>query len=339
MSDVYSETPPDHLTTYVTPTDALFVRHHWEVEPPDPDEWELAIDGEVLRPCRLRLARLREMPSTTVTCVLESSGDGRAFYDPPTPGLAWKHGAVGNARWTGVRVRDLLEAAGVRPGVRHLHAAGADDPRPGEPPFLRSLPIEKAIDDAIVAYEMNGEALPVLHGAPARLVVPGWAGEHWMKWLTRLSARPEEATGYFQEEDYRYPIRPGKPGVAIDPARMVPITEHFVKSQITQAPSRAQVGAPETIRGWAFSGTPDVDKVEISDDDGASWTTADLDPEHDPYAWRLWSCRWTPGRTGRLRLQARATDCRGSIQPRAAVWNPGGYLHNAWHSVEVDVAP
>jgi sulfite oxidase len=296
------------------------------------------VDGEVLRPLRLTLAELKQLPSSTVTCVLECSGNGRSLYRPRIPGVPWGHGAVGNARWTGVRVRDLLERAGVKPGARHLQAAGTDEPPPGTPQFLRSIPLEKTVADAILAYEMNGEPLPPLHGSPARLVVPGWAGQHWMKWVGKLSPRAEEATGFFMDTDYCYPVRPGAPGVPIEPGDMRPITELFVKSQITQAPERARVGVEVTIRGLAWSGAPDVAKVEVSDDDGATWTTADLDPEHDLYAWRLWSFPWTPRRAGRAQLHARATDSRGSVQPREAMWNPGGYLHNGWHSVEIGVS-
>jgi sulfite oxidase len=185
---------------------------------------------------------------------------------------------------------------------------------------------------------MNGEPLPAIHGAPARLVVPGWSGNHWMKWLGRLSVRAEEQTGYFMEEEYRYPVHPGPPGVSIPPSEMRPVTELFVESTITSAPARARVGGVETIRGFAFSGAPDVAKVDVSDDGGATWTPARLDPRHDPFAWRLWSLSWTPRRTGCVRVTARATDSRGSVQPRDAVWNPGGLLHNGWHSVEVDVS-
>jgi sulfite oxidase len=244
---------------------------------------------------------------------------------------------VGNARWKGVRVRDLLEKAGLKAGARHLHSAGTDVPPAGEPAFLRSIELEKALADAIVAWEMNGEPLPALHGAPARLVVPGWAGDHWMKWLARLSPQAEERTGYFMDEEYRFPVRPGQPGAAIDPAEMRPITELFVKSTITKAPGVARVRVADAISGFALSGAPDVSKVEISDDDGSTWSAADLDSRLDPYAWQLWSFRWTPKRSGRVRVRARATDSRGRVQPRHAVWNPGGFLHNGWHSVEVHV--
>ena len=337
MSDVSVETPLDRLTSYITPNDDFFVRHHSPTEPPDSAAWSLTVDGEVERPVRLSLEELKRFPRTTVTCVLECAGNGRSLYQPSVQGLPWGRGAAGNASWAGARVRDLLEKAGVKSGARHLHSAGTDDPPAGEAPYLRSVELEKALADAIVAWEMNGEPLPALHGAPARLVVPGWAGDHWMKWLARLSPQVGERTGYFMDVEYRFPVRPGPPGVAIDPAEMRPITELFVKSTISRAPAAARVGIAETISGFAFSGAPDVAKVEISDDDGSTWKAADLDPRRDPYAWRLWSFQWTPRRAGRIRVSARATDSRGSVQPREAVWNPGGFLHNGWHSVEIDV--
>jgi sulfite oxidase len=337
VTDVSSETPLDRLTSYLTPNDDFFVRHHWPADAPAVADWALVLDGEVTRPLRLSLPELKEFPVATVTCMLACAGNGRSSYEPAVPGLAWGPGAVGNARWTGARVRDLLEKAGLKAGARHLHTAGRDDPPAGEAPYLRSVVLEKALADAVVAWEMNGEPLPAIHGAPARLVVPGWSGNHWMKWLARLSPQAEERTGYFMDQEYRYPVRPGEPGVAIDPAEMRPITELFVASTITKAPGAASAGVPATVSGFAFSGAPDVSKVEISDDDGTTWEAADLDPRHDPYAWRLWSFLWTPRGVGRTRVTARATDSRGSVQPRDAVWNPGGFLHNGWHSVEVDV--
>jgi sulfite oxidase len=327
MTDVSVETPLDRLTTYITPNNAFFVRHHWPAAAPDPRDWALVVGGEVSTPLRLSLGDLKNLPSSSVTCVLECSGNGRSFYRPPVPGLSWGPGAVGNARWTGVRVRDLLAKAGMKAGTKHLHTAGTDDPPSGTSPFHRSLELEKALEDAVVAWEMNGEPLPPLHGGPARLVVPGWAGNNWKKWLAKLSPRSEPANGFFMDEEYCFPT----------PAGMRPITELFVKSIITEAPSRTRPGTPVTVRGIAYSGAPDVSKVEVTDDGGGTWRAAELGREHDPYAWRLWSFQYASKRAGRVTLHARATDSRGSVQPREAVWNPGGFLHNGWHSVEIEV--
>jgi sulfite oxidase len=334
---VNAETPLALLTDYVTPNELFFVRSHWIPRTPDPKKWRLTIDGEVDRSGEITLFELKKLPHVETTCVLQCAGNGRGLYSPTLPGVQWRYGAAGNARWTGVRVRDVLERAGVKSSAKHLHVFGSDDPPGKVPPFHRSIETEKVLADGILAFAMNGAPLPVAHGAPLRLVVPGWAGDHWMKWLVRLSSQAEPQKGFYMETAYRYPSTPGAPGVAFKPEEMVPVTELFVKSNITTAPKSAKVGHTHEIRGFAFSGAPDIGKVEISDDDGATWQEASLDPRHDPYAWRLWSFRWTPARPGAVRLCARATDSRGSVQPREATWNQSGYLHNSWHFVDIEV--
>jgi sulfite oxidase len=334
---VNAETPLALLTDYVTPNELFFVRSHWIPRTPDPKKWSLTIDGEVERPAQLTLSDLKKLPRAEATCVLQCAGNGRGLYTPAVPGVQWRYGAVGNARWGGVRVRDVLDRVGVKVSAKHLHVFGSDDPPGKVPPFRRSIEIEKVLADGILAFSMNGEALPVTHGAPLRLVVPGWAGDHWMKWLVRLSPQPESQKGFYMETAYRYPLTAGVPGVAFKAEEMSPVTELFVKSNITTAVKKAKVGHVYEIRGFAFSGSPDMAKVEMTDDDGATWAEATLDPRHDPYAWRLWSHRWTPSRPGAVRLGARATDSRGSVQPRDAAWNQSGYLHNSWHFVDVDV--
>ena len=278
------------------------------------------------------------MPRASATCVLQCAGNGRALYAPPVPGVQWRYGAVGNARWTGVRVRDLLERARVRGAAKHVHTFGADAPPGKVPPFHRSVEIGKLAADAIVAYEMNGEPLAHPHGAPARLVVPGWAGDHWMKWLVRLSPQPAAQSGFYVDTAYRYPKAPGAPGAPVKPEDTVPVTEIFVKSSFTRVPPRARRGRAVELAGFAFSGAPDVARVEVSDDGGTTWKAASLDPRHDPFAWRLWTFRWTPPREGTAELVCRATDSRGAVQPREAAWNPGGYLHNGWHAVSIPVS-
>ncbi|HVT02146.1 MAG TPA: sulfite oxidase [Thermoanaerobaculia bacterium] len=332
-----AETPLNLLTDYITPNELFFVRSHWVPRMPDLKTWRLTIDGEVDHTTVLSLADLRKMPQAEATCVLQCAGNGRALHAPVVPGVQWAYGAVGNARWRGVRLRDVLARAGVRDTARHLHLFGSDDPPGKVPPFHRSVEMKKAMEDAILAWEMNGVPLPPQHGAPVRLVVPGWAGDHWMKWLVRISPQVEAQKGFYMETAYRYPLNPGAPGVTFRPEEMKPVTDLFVKSNITTAPMRAQAGVAHTIRGFAFSGAPDIEKVEISDDDGATWRGAALDPRHDPYAWRLWSFQWSPRAKGKVRLLARATDIRGATQPRDAQWNQSGYLYNSWHSVEVEV--
>jgi sulfite oxidase len=333
-----AETPLDALTSYITPNDLFFVRHHWNPMYPDARRWELVVDGEVETPLKLTLADLKKLPRAEATCVLQCAGNGRGLFQPVVPGVQWRYGAVGNARWTGVRVRDVLDRAGVKASAKHLHTFGSDKPPEKVPPFHRSIEIEKVLQDGLIAWEMNGEPLPALHGAPARLIVPGWAGDHWMKWLVRLSPQPEPQKGFYMETAYRFPVKPGEPGAPVAPADMRPVTNLFVKSNITEAPAQAKVGSPATVRGFAFSGAPDIGRVDVSDDGGETWSEATLDPRHDPYAWRLWAFRWIPKSAGKATLRARATDGSGSVQPRDAVWNPSGYLYNAWQSVEVEVS-
>jgi len=332
------ETPLAALTSYLTPNDLFFVRTHWAPARVDPATWSLTVDGEVSRPLKLTLADLNLLPRADVTCVLQCSGNGRNWFDPPVPGVQWRYGAVGNARWSGVRVRDVLSRAGLKNVARHLHTFGGNAPPARVPPFNRSLELDKALADAIIAYEMNGDPLPHEHGGPARLVVPGWAGDHWMKWLSRLSVSREPQVGFYMETAYKYPIRPGAPGVAVPTDDMRPITEMFVKSNITTAPSRMRVGERTSLRGFAFSGAPDIAHVELSDDDGRTWRRATLNDQHDPYAWRLWSYEWTSTVGGMRRITVRAQDNRGREQPKLPDWNPSGYLYNGWHTVVVEVA-
>jgi DMSO/TMAO reductase YedYZ molybdopterin-dependent catalytic subunit len=334
---VNAETPLELLTDYITPVELFFVRSHWIPRTPALRQWSLTVDGEVGEPLRLSVDDLKRMRVTEATCVLQCAGNGRGLYTPTVPGVQWRYGAVGNAHWKGVAVKDVLERAGVKPTAKHLHAFASDDPPGKVPPFHRSIELEKAMSDAILAYEMNGRPLNANHGAPLRLIVPGWAGDHWMKWLMRLSPQTEPQKGFYMDTAYRYPIAPGEPGVAFKPEELRVLTELAVKSNITTAPKTAKAGSAKTIGGFAFSGAPDVAKVELSDDDGATWNAAELDSRHSPYAWRRWSYRWMPRAAGTARLFARATDVRGAVQPRESVWNQSGYLYNGWHAVEVEV--
>lgn len=327
-----AETPLELLTDYLTPNDLFFVRSHWIPRMPDPKTWRLQVGGK-----SFSMAELRKLPRAEATCVLMCAGNGRALHQPVLPGVQWQYGAVGNARWTGVRLRDVLERAGIPKGAKHVHLFGSDDPPGKVPPFHRSIELEKALDDCILAFEMNGAALPAQHGAPLRLVAPGWAGDHWMKWLVRMELHAEPQKGFYMDTAYRWPNEPGEPGVAFKPEEMHPVTELHVKSNITTAPRTARMKQTYDVRGFAFSGAPDIRGVDISDDDGKTWKRATLDPRHSPHAWRLWSFRWTPSRAGKATLLARATDSRGVVQPREATWNQSGYFYNAWHSVDVEV--
>lgn len=329
------EAPLEALTGFITPVEQFFVRSHAAPEAFDPGAWRLEVDGLVNRPLTLSLADLEAFPRHEITCVLECAGNGRAHFRPRVPGIAWHHGAVGNATWEGVRVGEVLNAAGLDAAARHLHLFGGDLSS-HEPPYERSIELAKAMDDCLIAFTMNGAPLTCDHGAPARLVVPGWTGNHWMKWLTRISAQRRALAGFYMDEAYRVPAAGTSGGSATGLTK--PVTSLRVKSAITTHPRRAKVGERVTIRGFAFSGAPDVALVELTEDDGASWSPAELDPRHSPYAWRLWSYLWTPLAAGRVTIAVRATDVGGATQPRHASWNPGGYEYDAWPSVEIDVA-
>ena len=328
------ETPLDLLTTYLTPNELFFVRSHWNSAPVDQANWTLTIDGEVGQPLTLTLQDLKMLPKVDATCVLQCSGNGRNWFEPAVPGVQWRYGAVGNARWSGARMSDILTRAGINRSARHLRTFGGSPPPGRVPPFNRSIEIDKAMEDVVVAYEMNGEPLPHNHGGPARLVVPGWAGDHWMKWLRRVTVSSDPQTGFYMDTAYRLPVRSEQDAHA---ARSEPIRQLLVKSNITTAPTHARVGVAAAIRGFAFSGAPDISRVQITDDGGATWHDAALHPEHAPHAWRLWSYEWQPSKPGAHTLAVRATDSVGEQQPKNGNWNPGGYLYNGWHSVSVEV--
>jgi sulfite oxidase len=330
------ETPLELLTDYLTPNELFFVRSHWLPRMPDAKTWRLVVDGDVRTPLKLSIADLKKMPRAEATCVLQCAGNGRGLQSPVVPGVQWIHGAVGNARWSGVRLRDVLARAGVGASAQHLHTFGSDDPPGKVPPFHRSLELAKAMDDCILAYEMNGQPLPQSHGAPLRLVVPGWAGDHWMKWLVRLTLAPAPQTGFYMDTAYRWPNQPGEPGVAFKPEEMHPLTEIAVKSNITRAPKKLRLGETADLRGFAFSGAADIAKVEVSED-RKTWQRATLDPRHAPHSWRLWSYRWKPTRIGAHELAVRATDSAGATQPNETIWNQSGYLYNAWHLANIEV--
>jgi sulfite oxidase len=236
-----------------------------------------------------------------------------------------------------VRLRDVLARAGVGASAKHLHTFGSDDPPGKVPPFHRSLELAKAMDDCILAYEMNGQPLPRDHGAPLRLVVPGWAGDHWMKWLVRLTVASAPQTGFYMDTAYRWPNKPGEPGVSFKPEEMHPLTELAVKSNITSAPKKVRFDQTSVIRGFAFSGAAEIVKVEVTDDRN-KWDVATLDPRRAPHSWRLWSYRWKPTRYLLNQISVRATDSRGVTQPMETVWNQSGYLYNGYHYANVEVS-
>jgi DMSO/TMAO reductase YedYZ molybdopterin-dependent catalytic subunit len=325
-------TPKELFSSLITPNEQFFVRSHFGAPALDRAR-SLAIEGLVTNKLSLELADLKALPETSVTAVLQCSGNGRSFHTPRVPGVQWNHGAMSQAKFTGVRLRDLLEKAGLDRTAKHVHIRGADrTPKPTVPAFLRSLPIERALDPTtLVAYAMNDAPLPLAHGAPFRLVVPGWAGDHWVKWLTRIAVEKEEASGFFMQTAYRMPIEPVTPGSAVPPEKMRPATTFPVKSVIGIASGRY-------VKGVAFSGDAPIDKVEISLDGGATWKLAKLEGEPGVGRWQVFTFELAPEVKGKVRAIARATDKKKNTQPEKSPWNPSGYFWNGWDSAEWEVA-
>ena len=328
------QTPLSVLDGLLTPTERFFVRSHFG--PPRLDRARtLSVSGLVARKGTWTVGSLRQLPDHAVTAVIQCAGNGRAFFQPPIPGVQWQHGALGQARWTGVRLSTLLEKAGIQPGAAHVHLFGADrTPMPQTPPFVRSIPLERALHpDTLVAWGMNGAPLTLEHGAPLRLVVPGWAGDHWLKWLVGIEVSAEEHPGFFVQKSYRIPPRPVAPGTRVPPEQMEPVTTLPVKSLITAPLEGAKVNAGRVeVRGIAFSGHAAIAQVELSVDGGNTWKRAALEGEPGIGRWQLFHLN-VPAPRGAMSAIARATDSGGNVQPETAVWNPSGYFWNAWHRV------
>lgn len=339
-----AETPLALLGDAVTPVAAFFVRNNGSV--PDvgaPEAWTLTVDGHVDTPRVFDLAALRtRFEPVTVTAVLECAGNNRSSFHPPTDGLPWGRGAVGCARWTGVRLRDVLRSCGLRAGARYTGHHSPDTTRDGARPAIsRGIPIDTALSpETLIAWAMNDADLTPLHGAPLRIVAPGLPGSAWQKWLSRIEVRDRVHDGEkMNGTDYRLPRRPVAPGDPIDPADFDVIERMPPNALITRPLDGARLPADEPVRvtGFAWSGAGGIARVEVSADAGRSWVEAALDPAADRYAWRPFSLT-LPLDPGEIVLVARATDVAGDSQPvRGARWNPRGYCNNTAHSVHVGV--
>lgn len=334
------EMPMDALNSWVTPNELFFVRSHLYTPNMDIKNWRLKVDGEVERPLDLSLDQLKQFEAIKLPALLECSGNGRSFYEPRVPGVQWGRGAVGNAVWVGVRLGDVLKKAGIKPQGKHVLFDGADKPMNAKvPDFVRSLPIEKALDEhTLLAYQMNGEPLPLSHGHPLRLIVPGWAGDHWVKWLIHIQVLQSEHDGHFMKNAYRFPTVAVKPGGEVDPKDMAVITGLDVKSIIArpQDGSKTSIGSVR-IMGAAWAGEADIARVDVSTDLGRTWHAAQLGGERAAYTWRLWEYHWKVDKPGSYVIMSRATDSRKRVQPLSQSWNPSGYIWNVIDKVRIDV--
>jgi len=297
------------------PNELFFVRSNGGIPDIDPTSWRLTIDGEVAAPAEFSLSDLEQMPQVELPAFLECTGNGRSRFDPVAEGTTWKNDAAGNAIWGGVRLRELLEAVQPTDAGVEVVSQGGDLET-----MQRGLPLSVALQPGtLIALRMNGDPLPVAHGAPTRLLVPGWAGIASTKWLTRLTVSDRPFTGPFQGDLY---VIYDADGVPIQPVREMP-----VKSVIANPTDGAVMPGNGSAYGYAWSGHGGIESVETSFDGGASWQPATIAQEAGPYSWVRWeqSLALPPGTH---ELCARATDRRGLTQPWKALWNQKGYFMN-----------
>lgn len=341
------ETPLPLLDGAITPNEHFFVRWHWASIPQvDPRAWQLRVEGDAARrSLALRLDDLRHgFEQVDLTAVCQCAGNQRGLADPHVPGVQWGRGAVGNARWSGVRLRDVLRRAGLKAGAVEVAFDGGDSAILGKgPDFAKSLPLWKAQDaDTLIALRMNGESLPHWNGYPARLVVPGWAGTYWVKQLTDITIRSTPLQSFWMSTAYRLP-RNKFPVLARFESQesdsSVPIIEIDVNAVITHPAegSRTRAGTPLELRGIAWDSGSGIRTVEISSDGGQQWQAAQLGATLGRYSFREWRHVLTPATPGPLRILARATSVAGVAQPEAWTANPAGYHNNAIQSLEVDI--
>ena len=335
------EMPFSTLSGFTTPNESFYVRCHFPVPEIAVAAWRLKIEGEVEAPFELDYDELLAMESRTIAATLECAGNNRLFLEPKAKGVQWGLGAVGNAKWTGVPLSAVLARAQLRSDAIEVILEGADEgevdkaPRPsGKISFSRSLPLAKACDDVLLAYEMNGERLSAAHGFPLRAIIPGWYAMASVKWLRRLIVTSEPFNGYYQSLDYSYWNRSGPlPTLA-------PLREQQVKAEIARPEEGASVPASSTVKvqGAAWSCDADITKVEISVDAGATWREARLVDSSVKNAWRLWEFDWrTPAQPGKQTILARATDSRGRVQPFERDTDRGTYMINHVLPINVEV--
>lgn len=346
---VNAETPAHLLDPDLTPIKHFFVRNNGLVpdKAANPNAWSITIDGEVNTPLKITLGDLKkQFANVTMQSQLECAGNGRAGFNPPARGNQWTVGAVGNARWTGVRMADVLKKAGLKSSAVYTGHEGADPHLSQDPKKLsisRGVPTKKALDpDTLIVWEMNGEPLPLIHGGPVRILAAGWPGSCSQKWLTRIRIREKEHDGPgMTGVSYRVPAFPVAPGTKVANSDMKVIESMPIKSVITypQSGTKVSASAPLSVRGHAWAGDRAVKEMHVSVDFGATWQKADLKPAPNSHAWQRWSAEIRLPQKGYYEVWARATDDQGVSQPVVIPgWNPRGYLNNSCHRISVTAA-
>lgn len=345
---INAETPAHLLNDEVTPNSRHFVRNNGTVPQfaldMDASNWTLTVDGEVNKPLRLTLDDLKtKFKSVKLKLQLECGGNGRAAFNPPAKGNQWTVGAIGNAEWTGVRYRDILKAAGVKDNAIYTAHYGMDGHLSGDPnktPISRGVPLQKAMEaHSLIAFEMNGEPIPAMHGFPVRTLCPGWPGSTSHKWLSRIQLRDVVHDGpKMTGTSYRVPGYPVAPGAKVPKSDFKIIESMPVKSLITSHQSGITINQRAMrVEGHVWAGDNAVKKMDVSIDFGATWTKADLAPPPNRYSWQRWGANIKFPQAGYYEIWAKATDDQGVSQPFAINWNPKGYLNNSFHRIAVTV--
>ena len=340
------ETPLADLAAPFTRNDAFFVRYHLPVIPRlEPDSWRLQVAGSsAARPLTLSLKELKSgFEQAEVVAVNQCAGNRRGLFTPRVPGVQWGNGAMGNARWRGVRLREVLQRAGIAPDALEVVFGGADSPvLAATPAFVKSLPVERALDEnTLIAFEMNGRPLPQWNGAPARLVVPGWVGTYWVKHLTAIRIEPRAFDGFWMKSAYRIPTGafPGARFASQETPETTPVTEMMVNSLITSPVSGARFkrNAHAELAGKAWDSGAGIEAVEVSVDGGRSWRDATLQRDLGRFAWREFRFALDTSRPGPLEITARARSRNGLKQPDKLTPNPSGYHDNIVQTVSLEV--
>lgn len=326
-----------------TPNDRFFVRWHLADIPTtvNPAQFRLKIHGQVGQPLALSLDELvRDFTPVEIAAVNQCSGNSRGFFSPRVPGGQWANGAMGNALWTGVSLKDLLDRASVSAGARQVRFRGLDaGTLPQTPDFIKALDIDHARDgEVMIAYAMNGQPLPLLNGFPLRVVVPGWYSTYWVKMLNDIEVLDGTDDNYWMKKAYLIPdtpfanIAPGQQGVTMVPInRMVPRSFFTSIREGTTLP----VGAETTVRGIAFGGDSAIARVLFSPDAGSHWQEARLGADHGKYSFRQWEVSFRPPGQGAQRLMIRAVNTAGVSQPDHPNWNGGGFMRNVVESISI----
>jgi DMSO/TMAO reductase YedYZ molybdopterin-dependent catalytic subunit len=341
------ETPLAGLRSQFTPNDAFFVRYHLASIPNvDARAWRLKIEGaSVKRPLELSLDDLkRGFEHVKLAAVNQCSGNRRGLFTPRAGGVQWKYGAMGNAIWGGVRLRDVLNRAGVNADALEVVLDGADQQvLPATPDFVKSVPIDRALDEhTLIAFEMNGEPLPQWNGAPVRLVVAGWTATYWVKHLTSIRVEPKAFDGFWMKSAYRIPTGkfPGARFTSQENEQTTPITEILINSLVTSHTDGERLvrGRPAHVAGWAWDGGSGISAVEISLDEGQSWRPAQLGEAPSAYSWRGFRMALDASKAGPVHVAVRATGRNGARQPEKLTPNPAGYHHNIIQTLTLEVA-